>query len=37
LYLHAYIVRAGKSPDPATGKGRFSKKWTLYKSKMLNK
>ncbi len=37
LYLHAYIVRSGKSPDPATGKSAYSKKWTLYKMKQLNK
>ena len=30
-------VKAGKSPDPATGKGKFSKKWTMYKSRMMNK
>ena len=37
LYMHAYMVKAGKSPDPATGKTRYSRKWTLYKMKMLNK
>ncbi|XP_059095522.1 putative lipid scramblase CLPTM1 [Tigriopus californicus] len=37
LYMHAFIVRAGKSPDPSTGKGRFAKKWTLAKTKRLNK
>merc|ERR1719495_2226290 len=26
LYLHAFLVRAGKSPDPATGKGMFLKR-----------
>ncbi len=35
--MHAFVVRYGKSPDPATGKGRFSKKWTLYKVHRLNK
>ncbi len=35
--MHAFVVRSGKSPDPSTGKGRFSKKWTLYKSHRLNK
>ena len=35
--MHAFIVKAGKSPDPSTGKGRFSKKWTLYKTKQLNR
>ena len=37
IYLHTFIVRAGKSPDPSTGKGRFSKKWTVYKTRQLNK
>ena len=37
IYIHTFMVRAGKSPDPSTGKGRFSKKWTLYKSARLNK
>lgn len=37
LYMHSYMVKAGKSPDPATGKSRYSRKWTLYKMKMLNK
>merc|ERR1719411_1632226 len=37
LYLHYFVVREGKSPDPATGKGMFSKKWTAYKKQRLNK
>merc|ERR1739844_380902 len=37
IYLHSFVVKAGKSPDPATGRGRFSKKWTMYKSRMMNK
>ena len=37
IYMHAFVVRAGKSPDPSTGKGRFSKKWTLYQTRTLNK
>lgn len=37
LYLHAFLVRAGKSADPAAGKGMFSKKWTTYKRARLNK
>ena len=37
IYLHTFVVKNGKSPDPATGKGRFSKKWTMYKSRMMNK
>lgn len=37
LYLHSFVVREGKSPDPSTGKGMFSKKWTAYKKQQLNK
>ncbi len=37
IYMHTFMVKAGKSPDPSTGKTRFSKKWTLYKSRRINK
>lgn len=37
IYLHVFIVKHGKSPDPSTGKTNFSKKFTLYRSKLLNK
>ena len=40
IFISLFIffpVKAGKSPDPSTGKGRFSKKWTMYKSRMMNK
>lgn len=37
LYLHTFIVRAGKSPDPNSGKNMFSKKWTTHKVQKLNK
>jgi len=37
IYMHAFVVQAGKSPDPSTGKGRFSKKWTVHKYYQLNK
>merc|ERR1719189_2437487 len=37
LYLHYFLVREGKSADPSTGKGMFSKKWTAYKKQRLNK
>merc|ERR1719369_2520778 len=37
LYIHSFLVREGKSPDPAAGKGMFSKKWTVYKTQRLNK
>lgn len=37
IYLHAYVVSHGKSPDPAAGKGRYSKKWTIHQVKQLNK
>jgi hypothetical protein len=36
LYIHTFIVKAGKSPDPESGK-LFSKKYTVYKSQRLNK
>lgn len=37
LYIHTFLVREGKSPDPSAGKGLFSKKWTTYKTQRLNK
>jgi len=37
IFLHYFVVREGKSPDPDTGKGMFSKKWTAYKKQRLNK
>ena len=37
IYILSIPVKAGKSPDPAAGKGKFSKKWTMYKSRMMNK
>ena len=35
LYIHTFVVREGKSPDPAAGKGMFSKKWTAYKTQVV--
>merc|ERR1740137_378141 len=37
VYIHSFIVKEGKSPDPSAGKGVFSKKWTAYKTQKLNK
>jgi len=37
IYMHTFVVREGKSPDPSAGKGLFSKKWTSYKTQRLNK
>jgi len=37
LYLHSFLVKAGKSPDPSAGKTLFSKKWTAHKTQRLNK
>jgi len=37
IYMHSYIVAPGKSPDPSAGKGVYSKKWTIQKTKQLNK
>uniref|UniRef100_A0A1W7RAS7 Cleft lip and palate transmembrane protein 1 n=1 Tax=Hadrurus spadix TaxID=141984 RepID=A0A1W7RAS7_9SCOR len=36
LWLHLYITKNGKSPDPME-KGRYSRKYTIYKKKRLNK
>ena len=36
IYLHSYVVAPGKSPDPSDGKGIYSKKRTLNKTKQLN-
>ncbi|ESO91931.1 hypothetical protein LOTGIDRAFT_233250 [Lottia gigantea] len=36
LYLHAYFVSEGRSPDPSN-KGKYSKRKTVYRSKQLNK
>jgi len=37
IYMHSYIVAPGKSPDPSAGKGVYSKKWTIHRTKQLNK
>lgn len=37
IYLHTFVVKEGKSPDPSEGKGKFSKKWTVYKWHRINK
>lgn len=37
LYLHTFLVKEGKSPDPSAGKNSFSKKWTTHKMQRLNK
>ena len=37
IFIHCFMVKGGKSPDPSTGKGKFSKKWTLYRTRRLNK
>jgi len=36
IYIHSFVVRTGKSPNPKDGK-LFSKKNTVYKKQMLNK
>jgi len=36
IYLHTFVVKAGKSPNPKDGK-LFSKKNTVYKTQRLNK
>ncbi|KAK7493479.1 hypothetical protein BaRGS_00015379 [Batillaria attramentaria] len=38
LFLHVYLVKEGKSPNPAAkADKRFSKKYTVHRSKRLNK
>nr|CAG4643808.1 EOG090X032C [Lepidurus arcticus] len=37
IYLHAYIVRAGSSPDPSAGKESYSRKYTVHRTKQLNR
>lgn len=37
IYIHAFMVKSGKSPNPEAGKGKFSKKSTLYQTRALNK
>jgi len=37
IYMHTFLVKEGKSPDPSAGKSLFSKKWTTYKTQRLNK
>ncbi|PSN44104.1 Cleft lip and palate transmembrane protein 1 [Blattella germanica] len=37
LYIHVYVTRKGKSPDPAAGKGVYAPHQMAYNKKMLNK
>ena len=37
LYIHVYVTRKGKSPDPAAGKGVYAQHQMTYNRKMLNK
>ncbi|KAK7086896.1 Cleft lip and palate transmembrane protein 1 like protein [Halocaridina rubra] len=37
IYMHAYIVKSGFSPDPKAGEERYNKKLTIYSSQRLNK
>ena len=37
IYIHSFIVLNGMSPDPAAGKGVYSRKWTIYQSHRINK
>lgn len=36
LWMHLFITKSGKSPNPID-KGKFSRKYTIYKKKRLNK
>lgn len=37
IFLHVYVTKRGKSPDPNSGKARYSPKFVSYSRKMLNK
>ncbi|KAJ9585307.1 hypothetical protein L9F63_002892, partial [Diploptera punctata] len=37
LFIHVYVTRKGKSPDPAAGKGIYAPHQMAYNRKMLNK
>lgn len=37
IFLHVYITRSGKSPDPNTGKGVYAGQQVSYRRKMINK
>ncbi|XP_071439565.1 putative lipid scramblase CLPTM1 [Hetaerina americana] len=37
IFLHVYVTKRGKSPDPNAGKGRYSPKHVSYSRRMLNK
>ncbi|XP_046388028.1 cleft lip and palate transmembrane protein 1 homolog [Ischnura elegans] len=37
IFLHVYMTKRGKSPDPTTGKTHYSAKHVSYSRRMLNK
>ncbi|XP_012271251.1 cleft lip and palate transmembrane protein 1 homolog [Orussus abietinus] len=37
IYLHIYVTKSGKSPDPSSGKGVYAGNQMSYARKMLNK
>lgn len=37
IYLHIYITKSGKSPNPKAGKGIYAGDYIAYSRKMLNK
>ena len=37
MYLHVYVTKSGKSPDPSSGKKLFAGEMMSYSKKMLNK
>ncbi|XP_012219358.1 putative lipid scramblase CLPTM1 [Linepithema humile] len=37
IYLHVYITKSGKSPNPKAGKGGYAGDYISYSRKMLNK
>lgn len=37
IYLHIYVTKSGKSPNPKAGKGTYANDYMSYSRKMLNK
>ena len=37
IFLHVYVTKSGKSPDPAAGKGIYAGNYVSYGRKMVNK
>lgn len=37
IYLHIYVTKSGKSPNPKTGRGVYASDYMSYSKKMINK